>query len=411
MSFPRYPKYKDSGVEWLGQVPEQWEVRRLATVFSESVEQGSEDLPILSVSIHDGVSDKEMSDDEVDRKVTRSDDKSKYVRVRPGDLVYNMMRAWQGGFGCVAVEGMVSPAYVVARPRIPIITAFVERLLRTPAAVEQMRRHSKGITDFRLRLYWEEFKNIRVALPTEVDQRAIAGFLDIEVAKIDVLVAEQERLVELLTEKVSSLALSSIPIRKVRLGSVAEKVSRPVMQCAGEVYTPIGLFNRGRGLFHKDARDIDEMGDSDFFWIEAGDLILSGQFAWEGAVALAGKDEDGCVASHRYHVLRGRPQLAVTEYLLALLSTEHGAFLLNEHSRGAAGRNRPLNIDSLLKEKIPVPSIRDQELIAEAVHARQRAIQDSMVAIELLNQRRNALISAVVTGQIDVRGGSIQEVA
>jgi len=156
---------KPSGVEWLGDVPEHWEVTRLADVFHEIVESGSDELPVLSVSIHSGVSDTELDDEELDRKVTRSDDRSKYKRVAPGDLVYNMMRAWQGGFGTVNVEGMVSPAYVVARPRKDISTLFVENLLRTPQAVEQMRRHSRGITDFRLRLYWDEFKNIRIGLP------------------------------------------------------------------------------------------------------------------------------------------------------------------------------------------------------------------------------------------------------
>lgn len=109
MSFLRYPKYKDSGVEWLGRIPAHWDVLRAAHLFKEVAEQGSEDLPILSVSIHDGVSDDELNDEELDRKVTRSEDRSKYKKVQPGDLVYNMMRAWQGGFGTVRVTGMVSP--------------------------------------------------------------------------------------------------------------------------------------------------------------------------------------------------------------------------------------------------------------------------------------------------------------
>ncbi len=156
---------KASGIEWLGDVPAHWEVTRIANVFQEVAEPGGEDLPILSVSIHHGVSDEELDDEEMERKVTRSDDRSKYKRVCPGDLVYNMMRAWQGGFGTVKVLGMVSPAYVVARPKRQVQTEYLEHLLRTPAAVEQMRRHSRGVTDFRLRLYWDEFKNLEIPLP------------------------------------------------------------------------------------------------------------------------------------------------------------------------------------------------------------------------------------------------------
>lgn len=156
---------KDTDIEWLGDVPEHWEVIRIGNLFREVSEQGSDELPILSVSIHDGVSDKELDPDELDRKVTRSEDRSKYKSVQPGDLVYNMMRAWQGGFGTVRTDGMVSPAYVVARPSIDLETGFIENLLRTPNAVEEMRGRSRGVTDFRLRLYWDEFKNIRLALP------------------------------------------------------------------------------------------------------------------------------------------------------------------------------------------------------------------------------------------------------
>jgi len=169
---PKAPM-KDSGVEWLGEVPAHWQTTRLANLFIDTDERGNDELPVLTVSIHDGVSDDELNEAEMDRKVTRSDDKTKYKRVQPGDLVYNMMRAWQGGFGSVAVDGMVSPAYVVARPRTAFSTAFVESVLRTPNAIEEMRGRSRGVTDFRLRLYWEEFKEIVVPLPPKDEVEAI----------------------------------------------------------------------------------------------------------------------------------------------------------------------------------------------------------------------------------------------
>ncbi len=201
MSFPRYAKYEDSGIEWLGDVPTHWKVVRLGSIFREADEEGEDGLPLLSVSIHHGVSDKELDEKEMDRKVSRSEDRTKYKRVQPGDLVYNMMRAWQGGFGSVGIQGMVSPAYVVARPTARFSTEFIENLLRTPQAIEQMRRLSHGVTDFRLRLYWEEFKSIKVVLPPSTDQLAIVRFLDRETSKLDELVVEQRRLIELLKEK------------------------------------------------------------------------------------------------------------------------------------------------------------------------------------------------------------------
>jgi type I restriction enzyme S subunit len=201
---------KDSGIEWLGAVPMGWEVVRLGTLFKQASDDGNDDLPILRVSIHDGVSDREFDENESDRKVTRSEDRSKYKRVQPGDLVYNMMRAWQGGFGAVLVAGQVSPAYVVARPLLKLLTPFVENILRTPQAIEEMRRFSHGVTDFRLRLYWEEFKNIFIPLPALEEQTAITTFIDSETAKADALVGEARQAIGLLRERRSALISAAV---------------------------------------------------------------------------------------------------------------------------------------------------------------------------------------------------------
>lgn len=205
-----YASMKDSGIEWLGDVPAHWKSFRLGALFREASDLGNDDLPILSVSIHDGVSDKELDESEMDRKVTRSEDRSTYKAVQPGDLAYNMMRAWQGGFGAVTVHGQVSPAYVVARPVSNVRTSFIEQLLRTPHAVEQMRRHSRGITDFRLRLYWEEFKNIPVALPPLAEQDAILAHLAREASKFDELTRQTTHSIDLLKERRSALISAAV---------------------------------------------------------------------------------------------------------------------------------------------------------------------------------------------------------
>jgi type I restriction enzyme S subunit len=201
---------KDSGVDWLGKVPEHWQTIRLGALFSEVADKGEDGLPVLSVSIHYGVSDRELSEEEMDRKVTRSDDLSKYKQVLPGDLVYNMMRAWQGGFGAVSVAGQVSPAYVVARPRVTDVSPFIELLLRTPNAVEEMRRRSHGVTDFRLRLYWDEFKSIEVALPPAQERQSILDAIGRVVARYDGLSAEAQRAIDLLKERRSALISAAV---------------------------------------------------------------------------------------------------------------------------------------------------------------------------------------------------------
>ncbi len=211
--------FKKSEVEWLGDVPEHWAIGRMSNVFHEVADAGNEELPILSVSIHHGVSDREMDEEEMDRKVSRSEDRSKYKQVLPGDLVYNMMRAWQGGFGTVTVPGMVSPAYVVARPKSQMNTAYVEHLLRTPQAIEQMRRHSRGVTDFRLRLYWDEFKNLAVLIPPIDEANAICA----EIAEMDRrfnnLAESCQQSIDLLQERrtalISAAVTGEIDVRSV----------------------------------------------------------------------------------------------------------------------------------------------------------------------------------------------------
>lgn len=201
----------DSGVEWMGAIPKHWNVIRLAQLFREISEPGEDALPILSVSIHHGVSDGELDEDEMERKVTRSDDRSKYKRVAPGDLVYNMMRAWQGGFGSVEVLGMVSPAYVVARPiGNNFVTGYIEQLLRTAAGAQEAKRYSRGVTDFRLRLYWDEFKNICVPLPPKDEQVAIMRALDDSNARIDCLATEAQTVISLLGERRAALISAAV---------------------------------------------------------------------------------------------------------------------------------------------------------------------------------------------------------
>ncbi len=201
---------KDSGVEWLGEVPEHWDVVRLGAIYKEAAEKGLAKLPVLRVSIHHGVSDRELNEEESDRKITRIEDREKYKRVRPGDLVYNMMRAWQGGFGAVMVDGLVSPAYVVARPLVRELSEYVEHLLRTATAVEEMRKNSYGITDFRLRLYWDQFKSIQVAIPPQAERIRIMTQLEKAVAESRALEKESEKAICLLAERRSALISAAV---------------------------------------------------------------------------------------------------------------------------------------------------------------------------------------------------------
>ena len=115
-----------------------WEQRKLGEIYTERKERGYDSLQILSVSIHHGVSNEELDSDTLGKKVRRSADKSLYKHVHFGDLVLNMMRAWQGAIGVVKSEGMVSPAYITAIPSAQLYPLFMDYCLRRDEAIVQM---------------------------------------------------------------------------------------------------------------------------------------------------------------------------------------------------------------------------------------------------------------------------------
>lgn len=154
-----------------------WEQRKLGDIYTERNERGNEGLGILSVSIHHGVSNGELDMGTLGKQVRRSEDKSLYKHVYSGDLVFNMMRAWQGAIGVVKSEGMVSPAYVSAVPDDSIFPLFMDYCLRRESIINQINNLSYGVTDFRKRLYWEPFTRVSIKIPSVDEQRKIAEIL------------------------------------------------------------------------------------------------------------------------------------------------------------------------------------------------------------------------------------------
>jgi type I restriction enzyme, S subunit len=434
VSLSPHQSYKVSGVEWLGKIPGHWRVIRLGSLFREVADAGEEGLPILSVSIHHGVSDREFEEEELDRKVTRSDDVTKYKKVRSKDLVYNMMRAWQGGFGTVAVEGLVSPAYVVARPCANFSTKFVEHLLRTPNAVEEMRRRSHGVTDFRLRLYWEEFKSIRIAMPDREEQNAVNAFLDRETRKIDALVAEQEKLIGLLNEKrqaVISHAVTkgldpSVPMKdsgiewlgevpahwdRAQLGRLCRQVSDGPHFSPNYVDEGV-LFLSARnikvdGWSLEDAKYVSEDDYQEFckrVVPEKGDILYT-KGGTTGIARVVDLEERFQVWVH-VAVLKIFTGQVLPDFLSYALNSA-GCYEQSQlHTRGAT--NQDLGLTRMTKIWLALPPLIEQRAIVQALNREtvglDALINEARRAIDLLKEHRSALISAAVTGKIDVRG-------
>lgn len=132
-----YPVYKDSGVPWLGEVPEHWAVKPNRALFEEVKDQNHPDKQMLSVTIARGVISQEDLLSDTSKKDASNLDKSKYKMVQPGDIAYNKMRAWQGSIGASRLSGIISPAYIVQRPRHGVRPDYMHFLLRTPAFAKE----------------------------------------------------------------------------------------------------------------------------------------------------------------------------------------------------------------------------------------------------------------------------------
>lgn len=401
-----YPQYKDSGVEWLGEVPEHWEVFRSKYVFAERNAKADETDQQLTASQKYGVIPQalyaELEGHQVVQVILGRDILKK---TKINDFVISM-RSFQGGLELSLYEGAVSSAYVPLFAIKNVSQGYFKYLFKSREFISALQQTSNLVRDGQA-LRYGNFTQLSLPVLEINEQAQIAAFLDHETGKIDALIEEQERLIELLQEKRQSLALQAYldvyASFEDRLENLVDVIYRLVVMDDTSEYTALGLYNRGRGVFHKESALAENMGVSDFFWVEEGDLVISGQFAWEGAVAMAAKEEAGTLVSHRYPLIRGKKNLILTEYIYALLTTQHGNFLLNEHSRGSAGRNRPLNINTLLKEKIKVPSISIQKEVADIVLLERKVTQEINKVRLLLVERRSALISAAVTGKIDVR--------
>lgn len=322
---------------------------------------------------------------------------------KPGDFVISMS-SFQHGFEYCGIAGGISPDYTLLRPMFHAdIGRFLKYSLKSNLLIQKLTVFRSGIRQGQ-RLQWNRVRYVKIPVPDQIGAKRVADFLDRETTRIDQLIEKKQAFRSLTAKRIDALvdkAISDRSLPRLRFEHTVQRVQRPVLLAEHDELVRLGLYNRGRGIFKKPAADEEGMGDSSFCFIREGDLILSGQFAWEGAVALATEDEDGCVVSHRYPVYRGKDGIK-TAYLLGLLRSNFGDFLLNDASRGSAGRNRPLNTWRLGKEKIPVPSRELQEAIERALKFEYQLKKKTEQSISLLSEARSALITAAVTGQIDV---------
>lgn len=198
---------RDSGVPWLGETPKHWDIERARWLFRERDERGEPELPLMEVSIANGVSVREFSDERIEATAA---DFNSYKVARRNDIAFNKMRMWQGAVGVSPTDGLVSPDYVVAEPTGSMLPDYSGLLLRTEALSAECGRRSHGLTWDRLRIYWDEFREIQLPLPPTAEQQAIVAHIARETAKLDAVRAATERTISLLKERRSALIAAAV---------------------------------------------------------------------------------------------------------------------------------------------------------------------------------------------------------
>lgn len=198
---------RDSGIPWLGKIPANWETRRIAWLFRERDLRGKPKLPLLEVSINTGVARREFS---VDKIESTAADFNTYKVALQGDIVFNKMRMWQGAVGVAPEDGLVSPDYVVAGQIGNLHPDYACVLFRTAVFSSECGRRSHGLVWDRLRLYWEEFRDISVPLPPIGEQKAITIYIAQKTKKLDDFAAAAERSISLLKERRAALIAAAV---------------------------------------------------------------------------------------------------------------------------------------------------------------------------------------------------------
>ncbi|SNS89721.1 type I restriction enzyme, S subunit [Azospirillum sp. RU38E] len=200
---------KDSGIDWIGQIPAHWEVRRGKHLFrevNERSDEGTEEL--LSVSHMTGVT----SRSEKNVSMFMAEDYSGSKLCQPGDVVINTMWAWMGALGVSDLTGIVSPSYGVYRPRqgISLNRRFVEFMLRTTPFIEQYNRISTGLHSSRLRLYPHMFLGLPMVIPSREEQDIIAENIENDVKKIADAITIKESQITALKEYRTTLINAAV---------------------------------------------------------------------------------------------------------------------------------------------------------------------------------------------------------
>jgi len=440
MSFPRYPAYKPSGVEWLGEVPEHWEVgqsRRRFALRNERALDGEEQL--TASQKHGIIRQADFVESEGRRvvEVIKGADILKHVEA--GDFVISM-RSFQGGIEYSPYCGSISSAYVMLKPIKDVHPGFFRWLLKSDRYIQALQSTSNLVRDGQA-LRFSNFAQVDIPVVPLSEQASIATFLDRETAKIDALIAEQQRLIELLQEKRQAVISHAVtkglnpdaPMKHSGvewLGEVPEhwevqKVKHLCRhieqgwspQCENEAsegdapgVLKVGCVNGGVFRPGENKRLPPDLSPIPEYSISKGDLLISRANTKElvGSAAVVTEDYPWLFICDKLYRITVDPSFVSVSFLALYLGSSAVRGQVELGASGASQSMQNISQSFLMGLPIALPGLDEQEAFQNAI-ANECCLIDELVAegsrcIQLLQERRSALISAAVTGQIDVRG-------
>jgi len=410
--FEPYDLYQDSELDWLGEVPSHWELRRLGGFFNERREKVSDkDFPPLSVTMQGIVPQLE------DAAKTKDGDNRKLVR--RGDFVINSRSDRKGSSGVSPLDGSVSLIAIVLEPD-GLMPEYVHHLLRSEAFQEEFYRYGKGIVADLWSTNYSAMKNITIPVLPSGEQKQIASFLDYETAKIDALIEKQQQLIALLGEKRQAVRDSGVEW----VGDIPEHWKTPPVYARydavlGKMYDENKLTGLHPIVYLRNADvnwdsinveslPIFDIAPHEFerFTVKNGDLLICEGGAGIGQTAIWQGELERCAFQKALHRLR--PLDTDTENPRFFYYCMRFVIETEWVLAGGTATIPHLTGEQLRKYRFPCPPKNEQDEIVshlDALSVRFDRIESHAAdGMELLQERRTALISAAVTGKIDVRG-------
>ncbi|MEY9880854.1 restriction endonuclease subunit S [Bradyrhizobium sp. USDA 329] len=395
------------------QTPPGWTTKPLWSLFRRRKLTGYEDEELLSVYRDYGVIPKSSRDDNHNKE---SDDLSGYQLVTEGALVTNKMKAWQGSIAISRYRGIVSPAYYVYEPLSSECDQFLHYLLRSEPYIALYGRISKGVRVSQWDLEHEALRNVPVMLPDFTIQKAIADFLDQETVRIDQLIERKQRLIALLNER-SMAAIEeaiSASARPSKLGHHVKIIPGYAFQSANfstddnDIRLLRGA-NVSPGAIRWDdtvywPHDLAHGLES--FRLAEGDIVMGMDRPWvSGGIRVAELTSSDVPSLLLQRVCKIVPlRTMAKDFLKLMLSSKRFLGYFEPELTGVSVPH--ISGDQIARFSFPYIAVEEQieraRSCSAVLTANERISSMAQRSIERLRELRGALITAAVTGQIDI---------